>query len=174
MKANRRILYLSLLAAAALLVLTAGARGALAYFTTYTSAGGGYTLTLGQQTTLEEEIYEAAKHVTVSNTGSTPCYVRVRAFAGSAYPLTYTWTDSAWKDGGDGYYYYQSILPAGGKTSELVIGIDALKDASQAKNFNVVVVQEATAVLYDSENRPYADWSVLYAGTATGSEGAAE
>lgn len=147
---------------AAALVLTAGVSTgrALAYFTTYASASGGAALSLGF-TTIEpgEEFDETnwTKHVTVTNTGEYDCYVRARAYAGDSYTLEYPVSDG-WSRGDDGYWYYGRILPAGGTTGELLVKIDRPEDASE--EFNVIVVQEHTAVLYDAEGNPYADWTL--------------
>ena len=144
-----------LVTAAAVLALAAGAQSALAYFTTYATAKGGYTI-LGETTSLEESFANWTKRVRVSNTGSLPCYVRVRAFCGSRYTLTFTgegWTESA-----DGCWYYNAIVPAGGASSELDIAIGNVP-ADEAESFNVIVVQEAAAVRYAAGGTPYADWS---------------
>lgn len=110
-----------LVTAAAVLALAAGAQSALAYFTTYATAKGGYTIRLGETTSLEESFANWTKRVRVSNTGSLPCYVRVRAFCGSRYTLTFT--GEGWTEGADGCWYYNAIVPAGGASSELDIAI---------------------------------------------------
>ena len=94
--------------------------------------------------------------MTISNTGDYDCYVRVRAFAGSAYSLQYFGEN--WTPGTDGYYYYNEIVPAGGSTGTLDIMIAGAVDG---QSFNVVVVQECTPVQYDEDDSPYADWNVI-------------
>lgn len=145
-----------LVTAAAVLALAAGAQSALAYFTTYVTAKGGYTIRLGETTSLEESFANWTKRVRVSNTGSLPCYVRVRAFCGSRYTLTFT--GEGWNEGADGCWYYNAIVPAGGASSELDIAIGNVP-ADEAESFNVIVVQEAAAVRYAADGTPYADWS---------------
>ena len=116
---------------------------AIAYFTTYTAASGSAVLHLGFTTTIpDEEVSDWTKHVSIQNTGDKECYVRVKAFVGELYEaaLTYTDTSGKWSAGEDGYYYYRDIL---------------------APDFNVIVVQECTAVLYDENGQPYYDWSIL-------------
>ena len=48
------------------------------------------------------------------------------------------------------------MVPAGGETQELRIGIDHM---DREESFNVIVVQESTPVLYDEQGNPYADWN---------------
>ena len=145
-----------LVTAAAVLALAAGAQTALAYFTTYATAKGGYTIHLGETTSIEENFANWTKKVQVANTGSQPCYVRVKAFCGSQYTLTFT--GDGWSAGEDGYWYYSAVIPAGGSSAELDIAIGNTP-ADEAEDFNVFVVQEAAAVRYNADGTPYADWS---------------
>ena len=144
-----------LVTAAAVLTLAAGAQTALAYFTTYATAKGGYTIRLGETTAIEENFANWTKKIQVSNTGSLPCYVRVKAFCGSKYTLTFT--GDGWTQGADGYWYYNAIVPAGGASGELDIAIGNTP-VGEADAFNVVVVQEAAAVCYNADGSAYADW----------------
>ena len=159
----RKINKKSLCLAAAALTLTAGisAGTAMAYFTTYTEASGGVTLTMGFSETIPKEDFSNwTKHVSVENTGDYDCYVRVKALAGSKYQdgLQYSDSDGKWTPGEDGYYYYSDLIAPGESTSVLDIRIDSKEsDAS----FNVVVVQESTKVLYNENNEPYADWTQI-------------
>lgn len=164
----------TLAAAATALALVSGLAGgsALAYFTTYATARGSHEIRLGPGTDITERFSEWTKHVSLSNSGDTECYVRVRAFAGSAYELEYTGGDS-WREGEDGYWYYDHILPAGASTENLDIKIHLpqVKDelgntVPYTEDFNVVVIQECTAVLYTEDGSAYADWeNVLESGS---------
>mgnify|MGYP000165704535 FL=1 len=151
----------SLCLAAAALALTAGLSvdSAMAYFTTYTTAAGDVTISLGSTVTIpEEKVSDWTKHIVIKNTGDYECYVRVKVFAGEKYQdgLHYQkgdkWTGGENRD----YCYYSDIVPAGGETEELQVKIDS-KDSEE--EFNVIVVQECTPVLYDNEGKPYADWN---------------
>lgn len=161
------------LAAAALaLVGTAGAGEAMAYFTTYVTAAGGYPVTLGYETEIEEDVSDMTKHVVITNTGETDCYVRVKVFSGSQFEIAYT-PGSGWSQEADGYWYYSEILPAGESTSELLAKIQVPEGYTDT--FNIVVVQECTPVLYDEGGQPYADWerkvdTTTDIGTAGGEE----
>lgn len=159
-------------ALALVLVGTAGLREAMAYFTTYVRAAGGYTVTLGYETEIEEDVRDMTKHIVISNTGETDCYVRVKVFSGSTFDIAFS-TEGGWSLADDGYWYYDSILPVGGNTSELLAAVTVPEDYTDT--FNIVVVQECTPVLYDEAGEPYADWeraadTTTDIGTADGEE----
>ena len=150
----------SLCLAAAALALTAGlsVNSAMAYFTTYATAAGGVTISLGSTTTVPEEtVSDWTKHIVIKNTGDFECYVRVKVFAGDKYQdgLKYQGSEKLSPGEGD-YYYYSDVVPAGGETEELQVKIDS-KDSEE--EFNVIVAQECTPVLYDDQGNPYADWN---------------
>jgi hypothetical protein len=124
----------------------------LAYFTTYVTAQGGYTLNLGSTNTeIEEDYYEGSKHIQVENQGEKECYVRAKAFAGQLVTLSYS--GEGWSQGADGYWYYSEIVPAGGKTGELVVSIQPVDGLAQ--DYDVIVVQECAPVLYDENGAAY-------------------
>ena len=57
----------------------------------------------------------------------------------------------------------------GGASEKLLVHIDNMDSED---NFNVIVVQESTPVLYDENDQPYADWSrVMDSGEVTAQEG---
>ncbi len=148
------------LAAAAIALtgsLTVGS--AMAYFTTYATAQGGVKMNMGfTETVPNEEVDEKGKHVTIKNTGDYDCFVRVRAFA--PVELSYKAPDGGWTDGGDGYWYYNEILPAGQTTkTELNISYEFPSGDQKPEEFNVVVIQECTPILYDEDGNAYADWN---------------
>ena len=147
------------LAAAALTLTACLSEGtAMAYFTTYTTAAGDVTISLGSTVTIpEEKVSDWTKHIVIKNTGDYECYVRVKVFAGEKYQdgLVYQGSQK-WSPGEEDYYYYSDIVPAGGETEELQVKIDS-KDSEE--EFNIIVAQECTPVLYDDEGKPYADWN---------------
>lgn len=163
---------LSLLTAA--LISSAGVSGAVAYFTTYTTAQGGYVIHLGDRTDIRESFDSWTKHVTVtSDPDSEPVYVRARAFC-ARYDLAYTsesgrWTSGkgGWNEvvpaGEDAFYYYTEIVHGGESTDALdvVIQIPAGEDASweDGDSFQVIVIYESTPVRYHEDGTPYADWT---------------
>ena len=160
-----------LTAVAVLLVMAATIESAWAYFTTYAEAKGGYTLSLGDKTTVTEEFSAWTKHVAITSTeDSEPVYIRVKAFCGSEYSLVFSDASGKWTPGEDGYYYYSDIVYGGGTTDELLVKIENVpEDVKDADSFNVVVVYESTPVLYREDGTPYADWnSKVNTGTVEG------
>lgn len=151
----------TLFAAALTLTAVAEVGRALAYFTAYTTASGEAAVNLSfPTTTTTETVSSWTKHVTVQNTGDVDCYVRVKAFAGEEIEAGLVYTDEAdkWSPGADGYYYYSDRLAPGEESSELLIKID---HGEGEEDFNVVVIQECTTVLYDEEGQPYYDWNLI-------------
>lgn len=154
---KKRSIFLGAFAAA--LAATATVGSAWAYFTTYAEAQGGYTISLGDETRVEEEFSDWTKHIAVTSAeGSEPAYVRVKAFSGSEYTLVYSDKADKWSPGEDGYYYYEDIVEGGQTTEPLDVRIEDIPE--DAEEFNVVVVHESTPVQYDEAGDPYADWSV--------------
>lgn len=152
--------------AAAALTLTAGitVESAMAYFTTYVTAKGGYTVELGfTRTEIEEKVEYGKKVITLTNTGDYDCYVRLKALTGDAYKdsLLYSEPGGAgkWTPGADGYYYFSDIVVPKGTSTELEVKF-AFPAEEEPTDFNVIIIQECTPVLYDENGNPYADWSV--------------
>ena len=142
--------------AAAGLVLVGGASvgSAYAYFTTYTEASGGVVFEMGAtKTEIHEDVKDGMKIVSIENTGDYACYVRVTAFAGSEYTLTYKDGGSRkWTNGGDDYWWYYSDLVQPGETTgtlNIKIPADLFNDLTDEKDLNVIVVQECAPESYD-------------------------
>lgn len=152
--------------------------GALAYFTTYVSAGGSQVVHMGSQTEIHEDVTNMTKHVAITNTSQiNDCYVRVKVFHGGQLKVSYTDksdTGNLWSYAEeDGYWYYGPILPAGKSTEILDVEIGGLPEDFDRDSFNVVVIQECTPVIYDEAGNPTADWSTVYTDyqEADGSQG---
>lgn len=173
----KNVLAMSAVALGLLAVLTV--ESAMAYFTTYVSAGGSQVVNLEAQTQIREEVSEMTKHITLRNTSTKgDCFVRVKVFYGQGVSVSYSnvGENDNWYDGGDGYWYYRPVLPVGEVTSMLDVKIDTTgleKADVNPENpdvvveyikdkFNVVVVQECTPVLYGTDGEPYADWNTKY------------
>lgn len=138
---------------------------AMAYFTTYSTAGGGVKMNMGFTETIPNEtVDQNGKHVTISNIGDYDCFVRVTAFA--PVTLTYNTPDGGWTEMVDendknvSYWCYDDVLPAGKTTEqELNITYKFPEGNDKPEEFNIVVIQECTPVLYDKDGNPYADWN---------------
>ena len=155
-----------LTAAAVALLGTLSVGTAMAYFTTYATAEGGVEIDLGfTETEINETVVDGKKEIKLENTGDYDCYVRLKALTGDAYKdsLVYSEPDAAgkWTPGADGYYYYSDIVAPAGLTSQLNVSFSfpAATLEEIPADFNVIIVQENTPVLYDEEGNPYADWS---------------
>ncbi|MDD3615645.1 MAG: hypothetical protein PHC41_05395 [Lachnospiraceae bacterium] len=163
---KKKTIILSAAALALTASLTVG--GALAYFTTYSTATGGYPMEMGfTETVPHEEVSGGGKHITIENTGDYECFVRVKVF--SPVEISYDTTEG-WTLGADDYWYYtgsnqdgkEAILPARGVTSELFarISFPEFAEDGSKNEFDVVVVQECTPVTYDEDGNPVADWNL--------------
>lgn len=148
------------LAVAALLLVSSLAVGsAIAYFTAIDKAAGAVELDLGFTEAIPNEVVQnRTKTITITNNGNYDCYVRLRALTGNKYDGCLKYEGADWTNDGD-YYYYGKILNPGAATSEIVIDIKETFDMADS-DFNVIVIQECTPVLYDADGNPKADWDV--------------
>lgn len=153
----------------------------LAYFTTYVSAGGSQVVNLGAQTTIHEDVSNMTKHIQVANISQiNDCFVRVKVFYGGDLSIGYPdspdtpsnpdwYLDGTTDENGFRYVYYRPILPASpdpdrpSLTTPLDVKID-VPDGFDRDNFNVVVIQECTPVVYDESGNATADWTTVYSG----------
>lgn len=159
---NKKLICLT--SAALILVAGLSVGKALAYFTTYTEAEGGIELDLGYTETIpDEKVIDGAKQVIIRNTGDYDCYVRMKALVGSSYVINYAEPggEGKWTPGADGFYYYSDIVPAkGGETTQINVNITfPSTEEDEVPNFNVIIIQECTPVLYKDGGEPYADWT---------------
>ena len=151
---------LPLLAAA--MLLTAALPSALAYFTTYTRAKGGYTIRLGSTTTIDEEVTGTQKILVISNTEGADVFVRARGYVGldSGYELNYS--GSGWTGPDEnGWCYYGPAVPAGGGSNPLTVSVSNIPvNPDEGDSFNVIVIYEATPARYDADGNPSPDWTM--------------
>ncbi|MBQ9249363.1 MAG: hypothetical protein IJ179_11470 [Oscillospiraceae bacterium] len=155
---NKKKLCLVLLAV--ILVMSSWITPALAYFTTYTRAKGGYTVQLKTTTNIDESFEDWTKSLTVTNTEGAAVYIRARAYAGSTYTLKYSgsgWTYNA----DDGWWYYGPAVAAGESAAVLNVKITDIPEATEVGSFNVAVVYESTPVQYNADGSSYADWDMV-------------
>lgn len=127
---------------ALVLVLGAGIGTSMAFFTTYTDAAGGYPLQYSTETV--EWMSQWTKHVGITNTSDSGA-VLVRAKAEWADGLTVEISGDGWRDGEDGWWYYDKALERNEKTSDINILIDNVPpDVKDGDSFHVVVTTECT------------------------------
>lgn len=159
---NRYGKVIAMSAAALAMTAALSVEGAMAYFTTYTEAGGSGTVSLGPKTEIDEDVSEMTKHVTIRNTSANECFVRVKVFCGT--DVTCTPEGRNWSHREDGYWYYGPVVAAD-ETAE-VLDVKIEYKGEQPQDFNVVVVQECTPVIYDEGGNATADWdAVVYSST---------
>ena len=162
MKNYKKTIGLTLTAMVLVIGLTVGS--AMAYFTTYTIGAGSKVLSLGKTVTIpDEDVVNGKKEIVIQNTGDHDCYVRIKALTGANYAdsIVYSEPDGAteWTLGADGYYYYSDVVPAKtGSTSQINVAF-AFPGGKEFPDFNVIIIQESTPVLYDANGTPYADWN---------------
>lgn len=126
------------------------------------------TFTLAEVETEIEETgsTSADKSAVVKNTGKSPVYVRARVVVSGVDPnlLGVKYNTSNWQDGGDGFYYYMSILPADPSsqpsTSALFTGVNVDLDVGPDATFSVDVYQESVLAPADGT------WSITAAQAA--------
>ncbi len=157
---KNKIFWLAMIAV--VLVGSVSVQSAMAYFTTYVKAEGGYEITLGDETEIEEDVKDMTKSISIKNTGETDCYVRVKVFCGSQLNISYSGAvdgsgNQYWTLDDDGYWYYKDILKVGESSEVLNAKIELPEDYKDT--FNVIVVQECTPVQYKEDGTAYADWN---------------
>ena len=159
---SKKTIYLTAIAAFLAVGLSVGT--AMAYFTTYAVAQGGYTIHLGRTETEMEEtvnLVDPRKEIKLKNTGDFDCFVRLKALTGDAYKENMKYIEPGeegkWTPGVDGYYYYSDVLKPEELTTQL--NVSFLFPENEIEKFNVIIIQECTPVLYEADGTPYADWN---------------
>lgn len=138
---------------ALVLVLGAGVGPAMAYFTTYTTAKGGYILTYGRETEIHEKYGERRKIISVENKETAaPVFVRVKGFSGDAFPLQYSGEN--WEMDEDGFWRYTLPVEGGALTGDITISISGIPEENiKDDHFNVIVVCESVPVVYTTDGK---------------------
>lgn len=156
--------------AVAAFTLTAGVSigSTMAYFTTYATASGGAQISLGSTTiTPQDDVVAMEKRIAVENTGDFDCFVRVKVLAGEKYQEGLEFIpdkEGFWSEGEDGYYYYSQIVPATDSEDKKKNGVSTtfsvkINDMGSEDDFNVIVIQECTPVIYDENGMAIPDWN---------------
>ena len=117
----------------------------------------------GIETEIEEEVdlVDPRKEIKLKNTGSNECFVRLKVLTGNILKENMQCTEPGgegkWTPGEDDYYYFSDVLQPDESTTQLNVSFVFPKE--EMEQFNVIIVQECTPVLYDAEGMPYADWN---------------
>ena len=165
---KKRTLILAVLAV--VLVLSSGIGSTVAYFTTYSSARGGYVIHLGGRTEIREDISKNRKTVQIFNRAETdddigqhPIFVRVKAFTGSDGELSYDAnTSGLWLQKTDGYWYYQKALTAGtdakpeGAVTDpaFIVDVKLNRELKEGEYLDVIVVHESVPAIFKGDGSP--------------------
>ena len=177
------------------LIICATIQPAIAYFTTFVTAKGGYVIKLGDTTKVKETFSNWTKAVTISkDKDSEPVFIRAKVRYEGKYTIDVSgdgWT----VEQGDGYYYYGSsaadtdltALEASKDTTPLKVEIKDVpvavnedgtenqdyKQLKDGESFSVVVVYESTPVRYHDDGTAYADWDakLVEIGSTSGGNG---
>ena len=127
-------------------------------------ATGGYKMDLGfTDTKIEEDVDKDGKHVVITNVGDYDCFVRIKVFAADNLKIKYN-LGKDWQESDDGYIYYNKVLSSKDKTSELNIKytLPEVNDDNKDNDYNIVVIQEFTPVVYDDQGNLIANWQQVY------------
>lgn len=144
-------------AAAIFLCMVVSVGTAVAYFTDYENGRGGAEVNLSGQTRLIENMQDNNKVISVQNTGETDMIVRVLIF-GDESRMTVK-PGSGWIKGEDGAFYYNKILKAGkdgaaGESTSEIIAEVTVKEGEEPTDFDIMVVNEGSRVVYDGQGDP--------------------
>lgn len=181
MSIKKRNLVLTILVFA--LVICASIQPAMAYFTTYVRAQGGYKVSVGDTTTIEETFSEWTKHVSIRNdAGSEPVFIRAKViYTGLNNKEGFKASGDGWTaKQSDGYYYFGksatdlTILEGGKATTVLNVAITKIPDKPEKDDsFSVTVLYESTPVRYNANKQAYADWDaeIIDVGSTTRGNG---
>ena len=149
-------------ALALLLVLTAKTGISSAYFTTYTETAGSGVIAVKPDVEIDEQVHNLQKVIHLMNKGNCACWGRVKLI----YPAGLTCTVSGgghWVASEDGYYVYDAVIPANGRTADALTVNIAVEDGEViADTFNVIVIEESIPVQYDEQGREIypPDWNL--------------
>ena len=162
---KKKHLFLAVLAIVLILSVSLGT--ALAYFTSYAGANGGYIIHIGHETEIEESIEGNVKSVTIYNipdedtgNGLYPVFVRARVYGGSDVVLTVT--GEGWTQDVDNWYY-DSALFTGDHTTTLEITVEPAENAGVRPGdpIDVLVIYESVPAVFTAGGDPDFDtaWS---------------
>ena len=163
---KKRYLILAVLAIA--MVLSASIGTAIAYFTTYADARGGYVIHMKYETEIHEDVEAGVKTVSITNNaddpsdiGAYPVFVRVRIFSGSDTNID-TVSGPGWQttpDSTNAYRYGSALYAGDPPTSGLRIEISEVKDSGirPGDPVDVIVTYESVPSVFNPDGTPDLD-----------------
>lgn len=150
---NKKVLTI----AAIFLVLAVSVGLAGAFFSDYDHALGQATFSLGGNTVIEEQVQDLEKTITIHNKGDGEVYVRVSVYGPDGMDVR---PGEGWS-GGNGVWYYQDVLPAGGDTTSIVASVKDLPVTVDLSEFDIIVTHVSVPVVYDADGN--ADYDASWA-----------
>ena len=136
-----------------ILILTATAGSAWAYFTDYEQLAGSAVIKLGHSTYIEEQTTEDSKTVGIQNTGEADVIVKVMLYGPDG--MTVEGNDD-WQitDNKNGSFlaYYKKILPPGETTSTITASITDIPVTIENMDTEITVTQECYVASFDDNN----------------------
>ena len=141
----------ALIIAAIAVAMVATTAVSFAYFSDYETAMGRAVIHLTGETEIQEEWTGAEKKITIVNTGECDVIVRVGVFGPD--PDGMNVTGDGWKQDGD-FWYYNQVIPVGGKTSVLTASVDGLDPNLDYSEFDITVVQECQPASAAAQETP--------------------
>ena len=136
-----------------IMILTATAGSAWAYFTDYDQLAGSAAIKLGHSTHIDEQWTSTSKTVGIQNTGESDVIVKVMLYGPEG--MTVEGNDD-WliTDNEDGSYlaYYKKILPQGESTSKITASIADIPVTVENMDVEIIVHQECYIATFDENN----------------------
>ena len=162
---KKRYLILAVLVIA--MILSASIGTAIAYFTTYADARGGYVIHMKYETEIQEDVEAGLKSIVIKNnanegteTGTYPVFVRVKIFSGSDTNIdSVSGTNWQTKPDSANAYRYNNPLFTGDSTSKLEIKISEVKDAGikPGDPVDVIITYESVPAVFNPDGTPDLD-----------------
>ena len=150
----------ALIATALMIIGATSVKPAMAYFTDTQRATGMVTIKEEPSFEPHEKVEDMVKEVSIKNTGDYDVFVRVKAIYGKNFEVVMDTSknNAGWSLKEDGFYYYDKVVAVGKESPKLFLKVNILDDAKVSKDFNIIIVQEATRALYD-DNGVTCDWN---------------
>jgi hypothetical protein len=156
--------WLILIAATLMIISSVAIKPAMAYFTDTVSTEKKLELKIGdgKLIPMKDTVENMIKKVSISNTGEYPVMVRAKALnpdnIGVEMAASDGWHIGDPENGEDPkYYYYDAIVNPEESTNQLNLQISA--DETVTEGFNVIIIQEAAKVIYDTDGNAVGDWA---------------
>ena len=144
-----------------LLILGITVKSTMSYFYTYTDAKGSFTVSLDDESFIEEDPPTLnIKNLKISNTGKDPIFVRVKAILPDpeVAKLSQASKDAGWTEKGqDDFYYYTKVLESGDMI-EIKFDLNMPESLKAGEEYNIVLLYEATPALYNETDGWHANW----------------